>query len=241
MGKRKLINAGTELLSGYSKKTAPRASNLINPARSGGISRRLTSATDEIVEATSKGINEAGEDMARKLRSSGGQEAVNEAVAKVDSKIGKRHKASPLSPEAVRDVTGNNLFGGIPTPSTDTMDLIHELSGKGIHSGNGINIPEPKGPVKPQPKMGPVGGPTIANSMPKRSESPQLNKMNERNRAKSKTAEKAAKDGDKTIFGLTGKQMLGTAVGGGLIFSMFNRGGQMTNSELYGQSSPYGY
>jgi hypothetical protein len=29
------------------------------------------------------------------------------------------------------------------------------------------------------------------------------------------------------------------AVGGGLIFSMFNRGGQMSNSELYGQSTPY--
>lgn len=59
--------------------------------------------------------------------------------------------------------------------------------------------------------------------------------------AKAKATEKAAVQGDKTIFGLTGKQVLGTAVGGGLIFSMFNRGGKMSNSELYGQSSPYGY
>lgn len=58
---------------------------------------------------------------------------------------------------------------------------------------------------------------------------------------KAKATEKAAVQGDKTIFGLTGKQVLGTAVGGGLIFSMFNRGGKMSNSELYGQSSPYGY
>ena len=29
------------------------------------------------------------------------------------------------------------------------------------------------------------------------------------------------------------------AVGGGLVFSMFNRGGNMSNSELYGQQQPY--
>ena len=182
--------------------------------------------------------------MSSQLRYSGIQEAVNEAVAKVDSKIGQRHKASPLTPEGVREVTGNNLFGGIPTPSTDTFDLIQELSGRGIHSGNGINIPESKGPVigpvRPQSKTGPVGGPTVKNSTSKRSETPQLNKINERNRAKSKAAEKAAVQGDKTIMGLTSKQLLGTAVGGGLIFSMFNRGGQQSNAELYGQSTPYG-
>ena len=204
------------------------------------VNKSVAKVDSKVAKRTQQEIKDALE-MSSKLRSSGVQEAVNETVAKMDSKIGQRHKASPLTPEGVRNVTGNNLFGGIPTPSTDTMDLIHELSGKGIHSGNGINIPEPKGPVRPQPKTGPVGGPTVKNSMPKSSESPQLNKINEKNRAKSKIAEKAAKDGDKTIMGLTSKQILGTAVGGGLIFSMFNRGGKMSNSELYGQSSPYGY
>ena len=32
-----------------------------------------------------------------------------------------------------------------------------------------------------------------------------------------------------------------TAIGGGLVFSMFNRSGQMNNAELYGQQRPYGY
>jgi hypothetical protein len=36
-------------------------------------------------------------------------------------------------------------------------------------------------------------------------------------------------------------QALPIAVGGGLIFAMANRGGNMSNSELYGQQSPYGY
>lgn len=35
--------------------------------------------------------------------------------------------------------------------------------------------------------------------------------------------------------------LLPAAVGGGILFAMANRGGQMTNSELYGQQSPYGY
>ena len=204
------------------------------------VNKTVAKMDSQIAKRTQQELKDALE-MSSKLRSSGVQEAVNKTVAKIDSKIGKRHKASPLTPEGVREVTGNNLFGGIPTPSTDTFDLIQELSGRGIHSGNGINIPESKGPVRPKSKTGPVGGPTVKNSMPKRSESPQLNKINERNRAKSKAAEKAAVKGDKTVFGLTDKQMLGAAVGGGLIFSMFNRGGQMTNSELYGQSSPYGY
>jgi hypothetical protein len=37
------------------------------------------------------------------------------------------------------------------------------------------------------------------------------------------------------------KKAIPVTVGGGLIFSMFNRGGQMSNSELYGQSNQYGY
>lgn len=37
------------------------------------------------------------------------------------------------------------------------------------------------------------------------------------------------------------KQAIPIAVGGGLVFSMFNRGGQMSNSELYGQQNSYGY
>jgi hypothetical protein len=36
------------------------------------------------------------------------------------------------------------------------------------------------------------------------------------------------------------KKTIPIAVGGGLIFSMFNRGGQMSNSELYGQQPQYG-
>lgn len=37
------------------------------------------------------------------------------------------------------------------------------------------------------------------------------------------------------------KQAIPIAVGGGLVFSMFNRGGQMSNSELYGQQNSYSY
>lgn len=218
------------------KRQAKRAADGIQEA----VNKTVEKVDSRVAKRTQQEIKDALE-MGSKLRFSGAQEAVNETVAKMDSKIGQRHKASPLTPEEVREVTGNNLFGGIPTPSTDTFDLIQELSGKGIHSGNGIDIPESKGPVIPLLRTGPVGGPTISNSMPKSSESPQLNKLNQKNKAKAKIAEKAAKDGDKTIFGLTGKQVLGTAVGGGLIFSMFNRGGKMSNSELYGQSSPYGY
>ena len=36
------------------------------------------------------------------------------------------------------------------------------------------------------------------------------------------------------------KKAVPVAVGGGLVFSMFNRGGQMSNSELYGQQQQYG-
>ena len=36
------------------------------------------------------------------------------------------------------------------------------------------------------------------------------------------------------------KKAVPIAVGGGLVFSMFNRGGQMSNSELYGQQQQYG-
>lgn len=36
------------------------------------------------------------------------------------------------------------------------------------------------------------------------------------------------------------KKAIPVAVGGGLIFSMFNRGGQQSNSELYGQRQSYG-
>lgn len=36
------------------------------------------------------------------------------------------------------------------------------------------------------------------------------------------------------------KKAIPVAVGGGLIFSMFNRGGQQSNSELYGQKQSYG-
>lgn len=37
------------------------------------------------------------------------------------------------------------------------------------------------------------------------------------------------------------KKTVGLGVGGALIFNMFDKGGQMSNAELYGQQSPYGY
>lgn len=51
----------------------------------------------------------------------------------------------------------------------------------------------------------------------------------------------AAKDPSKLSQKMDGvlKKAVPVAVGGGLIFSMFNRGGQMSNSELYGQQPQY--
>jgi hypothetical protein len=51
----------------------------------------------------------------------------------------------------------------------------------------------------------------------------------------------ATKDSSKLSQKMDGvlKKAVPIAVGGGLIFSMFNRGGQMSNSELYGQQPSY--
>ena len=60
---------------------------------------------------------------------------------------------------------------------------------------------------------------------------------------KAKKAKADAAFGDKVVD-KTDKALravVPAAIGGGLIFSMFDRGGQMTNNELYGQSRPYGY
>lgn len=56
--------------------------------------------------------------------------------------------------------------------------------------------------------------------------------------AASDTKKNKAKD----FFNKTNIQKgVGLGVGGALVFSMFDKGGQMSNSELYGQQQPYGY
>lgn len=37
------------------------------------------------------------------------------------------------------------------------------------------------------------------------------------------------------------KKTVGLGVGGAIVFNMFDKGGQMSNAELYGQQQPYGY
>lgn len=61
---------------------------------------------------------------------------------------------------------------------------------------------------------------------------------------KAVTKDISAKNGEKSAFqeNMDGvlKKAIPIAVGGGLVFSMFNRGGQQSNSELYGQRQSYG-
>lgn len=60
--------------------------------------------------------------------------------------------------------------------------------------------------------------------------------------AKAKEKEAAAanlKENKEKVGGFMNKA-IPTAIGGGLIFSMFSNKGQMSNSELYGQQRPYG-
>lgn len=51
----------------------------------------------------------------------------------------------------------------------------------------------------------------------------------------------AAIDGNNGKLDKFMRQAVPIGIGGGLVFSMFNRNGQMSNSELYGQQKPYGY
>lgn len=57
-----------------------------------------------------------------------------------------------------------------------------------------------------------------------------------------KAASDTKKEASKNFFNKTNIQKgVGLGVGGALVFSMFDKGGQMSNSELYGQQQPYGY
>lgn len=53
--------------------------------------------------------------------------------------------------------------------------------------------------------------------------------------------EENAKDSRKFFTNDNIKKTIGLGVGGALVFNMFDKGGQMSNAELYGQQSPYGY
>ena len=86
------------------------------------------------------------------------------------------------------------------------------------------NVKSKKGNTEDNSKIpNEKGSPKVENTMPD---------VNE--------ADKVNSEMSKKIDGFM-QNAIPMAVGGGLIFSMFDRKGQMSNKELYGQASPYGY
>ena len=70
---------------------------------------------------------------------------------------------------------------------------------------------------------------------------PKENSPKTKNRVDNSSPGSAAIDGDNGKLDKFMRQAVPIGIGGGLVFSMFNRNGQMSNSELYGQAKPYGY
>lgn len=288
MGRRKIIEAGTELLSGYSKKTAPRASRVTKLVENKGISKRLkeldipkanstfhinTSNADNVSQLTAKRVNR--EARQAELERTFKQEFLydrnkiittdaknnpildknafknerNRMLKEYDEayeKMASNGTIPYINGEEGRSIATKNDFRIMQNQEESYRTLNDKLMQREEDSALRAATTEQK-QLEAIQKYGASKNSKTREQMKAaqtNTKAAQANTEAAREQiANSKTAnaEKAAVEGDKTIFGLTGKQILGTAVGGGLIFSMFNRGGKMSNSELYGQSSPYGY
>ena len=277
MARQKIIEAGTELLSGYSKKTAPRATRLTKNSVTSKRLKRLdmptadsafhirTSNADNVSQLKAKRANR--EARQAELEKTFKQEFVydrnkiittdanNNPILDKNAFKKERNRMLKEYDEAYEKMARNGTIpyvsdgDGRRIATKDDFRIMKNqeesyrvLNDKSMQRMEDYELRVATTEQKQFEAIQKYGSSKSSKTREQMKAAQTKTKAAREQMANSKTAnaEKVAREGDKTIMGLTGKQLLGTAVGGGLIFSMFNRGGQQSNAELYGQSTPYG-
>jgi hypothetical protein len=206
----------------------------------------VTEEPDLSIFRNSKGPNAFYDDAMKKQKTINNEKMWNQRAADMGQTL-KVSKADPDLDYQISKLRANKTRNNVAATDTKLGNALSYLNGRSseniadtmrtgrVNFMNEFNNTIPKEHFGPKiPDHGPVNikDPEVLRKMYAE------NNDQLKNQIKSTKKEEQKQTQGKMDSFL--KQAIPIAVGGGLIFSMFGRGGQMSNSELYGQQKAYG-